>query len=44
MAWIFGLAALMLLDSDTVLNAVNGAAGVFVRSMTGTRSLLEHRL
>lgn len=30
MAWIFGLAALMLLDSDTVLNAVNGAAGVFV--------------
>ena len=26
MAWIFGLAALMLLDSDTVLNAVNGAA------------------
>lgn len=33
MAWIFGLAALMLLDSDTVLNAVNGAAGVFVRSV-----------
>lgn len=33
MAWIFWLAALMLLDSDTVLNAVNGAAGVFVRSV-----------
>ena len=33
MAWIFGLAALMLLDSDMVLNAVNGAAGVFVRSV-----------
>ena len=33
MAWIFGLAALMLLESDTVLNAVNGAAGVFVRSV-----------
>ena len=33
MAWIFGLAALMLLDSDTVLNAVNGAARVFVRSV-----------
>lgn len=33
MAWLFGLAALMLLDSDTVLNAVNGAAGVFVRSV-----------
>ena len=33
MAWIFGLAALMLLDSDTALNAVNGAAGVFVRSV-----------
>ena len=27
MAWLFGLAALMLLDSDTVLAAVNGAAG-----------------
>ena len=33
MAWLFGLAALMLLDSGTVLNAVNGAAGVFVRSV-----------
>lgn len=33
MAWLFGLAALMLLDSDTVLDAVNGAAGVFVRSV-----------
>ena len=33
MAWIFVLAALMLLDSGTVLNAVNGAAGVFVRSV-----------
>lgn len=33
MAWLFGLAALMLLDSDTVLAAVNGAAGVFVRSV-----------
>ena len=33
MAWIFGLAALMLLDSGTVLDAVNGAAGVFVRSV-----------
>lgn len=33
MAWLFGLAALMLLDSDTVLNAVNGAAGLFVRSV-----------
>lgn len=33
MAWLFVLAALMLLDSGTVLNAVNGAAGVFVRSV-----------
>ena len=33
MAWLFGLAALMLLDSDTVLAAVNGAAGLFVRSV-----------
>mgnify|MGYP006980634644 CR=1 FL=1 len=33
MAWLFGLAALMLLDSDTVLDAVNGAAGLFVRSV-----------
>lgn len=33
MAWFFVLAALMLLDSGTVLNAVNGAAGVFVRSV-----------
>ena len=33
MAWIFGLAALMLLDSAAVLDAVNGAAGVFVRSV-----------
>lgn len=33
MAWLFGLAALMLLDSGTVLDAVNGAAGVFVRSV-----------
>ena len=33
MAWIFGLAALMLLDSGTVLDAVNGAAGLFVRSV-----------
>lgn len=33
MAWLFGLAALMLLDSGTVLAAVNGAAGVFVRSV-----------
>lgn len=33
MAWLFGLAALMLLDSDTVLAAVNGAVGVFVRSV-----------
>ena len=33
MAWLFGLAVLMLLDSDTVLAAVNGAAGVFVRSV-----------
>lgn len=33
MAWLFGLAALMLLDSGTVLDAVNGAAGLFVRSV-----------
>ena len=33
MAWLFGLAALLLLDSDTVLDAVNGAAGLFVRSV-----------
>lgn len=33
MAWLFVLAALMLLDSGTVLDAVNGAAGVFVRSV-----------
>lgn len=33
MAWLFGLAALMLLDSGTVLGAVNGAAGLFVRSV-----------
>ena len=33
MAWLFGLAALMLLDSGTVLDAVNGAAGVFMRGV-----------
>lgn len=33
MAWLFVLAALMLLDSGTVLDAVNGAAGLFVRSV-----------
>ena len=33
MAWLFGLAALMLRDSGTVLDAVNGAAGLFVRSV-----------
>ena len=33
MAWLFGLAALMLLDSGTVLDAVNGAAGLFVRGV-----------
>ena len=33
MAWLFGLAVLMLLDSGTVLDAVNGAAGVFMRGV-----------